>query len=78
MNTFGAFYYSQEHENMSERWPYDFPYDDGESPKNFFKPLIGKVRQYNEWVSRFPFLPATKWGDLKFVGFGFYHHSERR
>jgi hypothetical protein len=70
--SFGAFYFSQEAEDQENNnfW--------SDMPRNFFKPFIGKVRIYNEWVSRFPFKPISHWKDLRFVGFGFYHHSEDR
>ena len=73
MRDFGFFYYSAKQDKFMS---------DGARRRgkrrtvNYFKPLFGKPRRYTEWVSKFPFRPASKWNDLRFVGVGFYHHSE--
>ena len=66
---FGAFYYS---ESMAKlRFG-------AHAPDNWFKPLIGKPKRYTLWSSQFPYLHKCAWGDIKFLGFGWYHHSGAR
>ena len=72
-HNFGFFYYSQGMEDL-KRSDYE-----GNHYANYFKTMLGKIKRYNEWRSSFPFFPlAWRWKDLKFMGIGFYHHTENR
>jgi len=71
---FGVFYYSQKLEDHHNLNIYG-----RRKPVNYFRTIFGKIKRYNEWVSRFPFRPSSwRWGDVKIVGIGFYHHSKTR
>jgi len=63
MSWFGFFYYSKKMDKMT-------------NSRNYCKTLTGKIVQYTEWVSRFPFVHLNKWDDNRLVGIGFYHHTE--
>ncbi len=68
MNRFGFFYYSEKRETLKKY--------DRKPVRNFCKLLNGKVVRYKEWVSKFPFLSTAKWDDTRFVGIGWYDHTE--
>ena len=72
--SFEVFYYSQKLEDYYNSRIYG-----RHQPVSYFRTIFGKIKRYNEWVSRSPFLPSTwRWGDVKIVGMGSYHHSETR
>jgi len=70
MNKFGTFWYSKKQDSVISEITQ-------QNVINFMRPLFhNKTKIYTEWNSRFPFLPTGKWDDYKFVGIGFYDHSE--
>jgi hypothetical protein len=67
---FGAFYYSEPMEKLRKK---------ARAQNAYFKPLIGKPRKYNMWVSWWPYVrQIDPWYDAHFLGFGWHHHSEKR
>jgi hypothetical protein len=69
MKLFGTFWYSKSQKNICNKL--------GSIRHNYMRPLFGgNPRQYSEMCGGIHLHPSGKWKDYRFVGFGFYHHTE--
>lgn len=70
MKKFGFFYYSPKMRAVR---------DELNKPRNFARQILtGKIVEYTDWFSRFPFRQISKWDDMKLVAIGWYDHTDYR